>query len=328
MIARRQITLAGLLAGLGAPRGGRSQTGSAMRRVGVLHVTSESVSVQRHQAFRQGMLELGWVAGKNIEYRFAYADGDVSRLDALARELIDHKAEVIVNSSGASTRALQRATKTIPIVMVNVANPVGNGFVASLARPGGNITGLSNQQEDVLGKLIELLHELAPSARRLAIVLNENNPSQAVLWAAAQTVCLALGLQPIRVPANAPEQLAAAVAQVVSQRAQAVVFIADPMYTSQVDRIAALMVPTRLPVAYGLRVHVLAGGLLSYGVNLDSSWRYAAKYVDKILRGAKPADLPVEQPTRFELVINLKTAKALGLTIPQGVLVRADEVIQ
>ena len=328
MTTRRKIALAGLLGGLGAPQCGRGQGGAALRRVGVLQVPSEAASAQRHEAFRLGMLELGWVAGKNIAYRFAYADGDVSRLEALASELIDHKAEVIVNSSGASTRALQRATKTIPIVMVNVSDPVGNGFVASLARPGGNITGLSNQQEDVLGKLIELLHELAPSARRLAIVLNENNPSQAVLWAAAQAACMALGLQPIRVAANAPDQLAAAVAQIVNQRAQAVVFIADPMYTSQRDHIAALMLPTRLPVGYGLRDHVLAGGLLSYGVNFDSSWRYAAKYVDKILKGARPTDLPVEQPTRFEFVINLKTAKALGLTIPQELRLRADEVIQ
>lgn len=328
MIRRRKIALAGLLGGLGAQQIGRGQTGAALRRVGVLQVPSEAASAQRDEAFRQGMLELGWVAGKHIEYRYAYADGDVSRLDALARGLIDQKAEVILNSSGASTRALQRATKTTPIVMVNVSNPVGNGFVASLARPGGNITGLSNQQEDVLGKLIELLHELVPSARRLAIVVNENNPSQAVLWAAAQKACVALGLQPIRVPADAPDQLAAAVAHIVNLRAQAAVFIADPMFTSQRDHIHALMMPTRLPAGYGLRDHVLAGGLLSYGVNFDERWRYAAKYVDNILKGARPADLPVEQPTRFELVINLKAAKALGLTIPKTLLMRADEVVE
>ena len=326
-MSRRDTLVAGALLASRLHWPAHGQEISARRRVGVLHVPSAGINV-RTEALRQGMRELGWVEGKNVEYLFAFADGDVTRLDALARMLIGQRAEVIVCSSGVSTRALQRATKTIPIVMVTVTNPVANGFVASLARPGGNVTGLSNQQEDVLGKLVDLLHELVPAAQRIAVLVNENNPSQAALWAAAQRACAALRLAPTRVVASAPEQLAGAVAQITSQRAQAVVVIADPMYTNELERIHALMLPARLPVAYGLREHVAVGGLLSYGVNFTEQWRHAAKFVDRILNGARPADLPVEQPTRFELVINLKTARALGLTIPQSLLLRADEVIE
>ena len=274
------------------------------------------------------MHDLGWLEGKNVEYRFVYANGDVDRLDALAGELVGQKVEVIVVSSPQAARAAQRATKTIPIVMAGVSNAVGAGFVASLAKPGGNITGITSQQEEVLGKLIGILHEVAPGARRIAILLNESNPSHAVFWAAAQSACAALDLVALRVVASAPAQLGAAVEQIVRQRSQAVVVISDGMYFAERAKLQELMQTTRLPVAYALRDHVVAGGLLSYGADLAANYRNAAKYVDKILKGAKPADLPVEQPTKFELVINLKTAKALGLTIPQSLLLRADEVIQ
>ena len=274
------------------------------------------------------MRELGWIEGDTVQYQFAFADGDTGRLGALARALVDQNMDVIVNGSGASTRALQQTTKTIPIVMVTVADPVANGFVASLARPGGNITGLSNQQEDVMGKLVELLHSVTPAAKRIAVVVNENNPSHVALWTAARRACQSLGVQPVRVSASGADQLAGAATEIVRQRAQLVVVSADPMFTSERERLHALLQPTGLPVAYGQRDHVLVGGLLSYGVDFTERWRHAAKFVDRILKGAKPADLPVEQPTRFELVINLKTAKALGLSIPQSLLVRADEVIQ
>ena len=223
---------------------------------------------------------------------------------------------------------LQRATKTIPVVMANVSNAVGNGFVASLARPGGNITGITNLYEEVLGKLIGILHEVAPGARRIAILLNESNPSHAAFWAGAQSACAALDLVALRVVASTPAQLGTAVGEIVRQRSQAVVVVSDGMYFAERAKLQELMQTTRLPVAYGLREHVVAGGLLSYASDLAANYRYAAKYVDKILKGAKPADLPVEQPTKFELVINTKTAKALGLTIPQSLLLRADEVIQ
>jgi putative ABC transport system substrate-binding protein len=274
------------------------------------------------------MQELGWWEGKNVEYLFRYAYGDVDRLDALASELIGQKVEVIVTGSSTVTRVAQRATKTIPVVMANASNAVSNGFVASLARPGGNITGMSTQGEEVLGKLIGILHEVTPGARRIAILLNESSPSHAAAWARAQGACAAFGLVALRVVASAPAQLDAAVEQIVRQRSQAVVVVGDAMYWAERAKLQELMQTTRLPAAYGLREHVVAGGLLSYAVDLVASFRYAAKYVDKILNGAKPADLPVEQPTKYELVINLKTAKALGLTIPQSLLLRADEVIQ
>jgi putative ABC transport system substrate-binding protein len=327
VITRRSVLLAGGIGLIVAHRPSHGQPVTAIRRVGMLLLASEDATVHLRAAFTQGMQGLGWLEGKNVEYRIVYADGDVGRLDALASELVGQKVEVIMVSPRAA-RAAQRATKTIPIVMAGAGNAVGAGFVASLARPGGNITGISSQAEEVLGKLIGILHEVTPGARRIAILLNESSPLHAALWAGAQSACAALDLVALRVVASAPAQLGAAVGEIVRQRSQAVVVVADGMYFAERTRLQELMQTTRLPAAYGLREHVVAGGLLSYASDLAANFRYAAKYVDKILKGAKPADLPVEQPTQFELVINLKTAKALGLTIPQSVLLRADEVIQ
>jgi putative ABC transport system substrate-binding protein len=212
--------------------------------------------------------------------------------------------------------------------MAGVLNAVGAGFVASLAKPGGNITGFTSQQEEVLGKLIGILHEVTPGARRIAILLNESNPSHGVLWAGAQSACAALDLVALRVVASTPAQLGDAVEQIVRQRAHAVVVVPDGMYLGERTKLQELMKGTRLPVAYMLREQLVAGGLLSYGADLPANYRNAAKYVDKILKGARPETLPVEQAPKFELVINLKTANALGLTIPQTVLLRADETIQ
>jgi putative ABC transport system substrate-binding protein len=294
----------------------------------MLSFSSEATFAHLRAAFAQGMHDLGWLEGKNVEYRIVYANGDVDRLDALAGELIGQKAEVILVSSQQTADAAQRATKKIPIVIAGVSNAVGAGLVAGLAKPGGNITGFSSQQEEVLGKLIGILHEVTPGARRIAILLNESNPSHAVFWTGAQSACAVLDLVALRVVASAPAQFGAAVEQIVRQRAQAVVVVSDGMYFAERTKLQELMQTTRLPVAYLLRDHVVTGGLLSYGADLVANYRNAAKYVDKILKGANPADLPVEQTTKFELVINLKTAKALGLTIPQSMLLRADEVIQ
>jgi putative ABC transport system substrate-binding protein len=249
-------------------------------------------------------------------------------LDALTGELSGQKVEAIVLSNSQAARAAPRATKAIPIVMAGVSNAVGAGFVASLAKPTGNITGLTSQQEEVFGKLIGILHEVAPGARRIAILLNESNPSHAVFWAGAQSACSTLDLVALRVVASTPAQLGAATEQIVRQRAQAVVVIPDGLFFTERAKLQELMQTARLPVAYALRDQVTAGGLLSYGADLAANYRDAAKYVDKILKGAKPSELPVEQTTKFELVINLKTAKVLGLTIPQSLLLRADEVIQ
>ena len=328
MITRRGVLRAGSIGLLIAHSLARGQPAATIRRVGGLSFGSKASTAQFYAAFIQGMRDLGWTEGKNIEYRIVYVDGDMNRLDASASELISQKVDLIVIGNAPGARALQRATKTIPIVMVNVADPVGNGFVASLANPGGNITGIANLYDEVLGKLIGVLHEVVPGARRIAIMLNETNPAHPVFWAAAQSACTALGLVALRVVASTPGQLSAAVEEMVRQKAQAVVVVTDVMYLAELAKLQELMQTTRLPVAYALREHVVAGGLLSYGADLTANFRHGATYVDKILKGAKPADLPVEQARSFDLVINLKTAKALALTIPQSVLVRADQVIQ
>ena len=328
MIVRRRMTLAAAVLALLHAGSARAQGAAQMRRVGVLEVAPAASNLSRRAAFKQGMLDLGWVEGRNIEYRFVSAEGQEGRLDALAAELVAARMDVLATSSASSTRALQKATKTVPIVMANVVNPVANGFAVSLARPGGNITGQTNQQQDVLPKLVEFVHQLAPQARRIAFLFNENNPSHGAYREAAQQACAALGMTAILIKASAVGELEPAVARLVGERAQGVVVAADPLYTVQADTLLRLLAPTRLPVVYGIRNHVDRGGLLSYGVNFDAHWRSAAKYVDRILRGDKPADLPIEQPRRFELVINLRTAKALGITIPQSLLLRADEVIE
>ena len=218
MITRRSLLLAGGTGLLFAHGFTRGQDAATIRRVGLLQLSSEAAGVHLRAALRQGMLDLGWMEGKNVEYRFVYANGNVDRLDALAAELIGQQAEVIVVSSGQTAGAAQRATKTIPIVMAGVSNAVGAGFVASLAKPGGNITGFTSQQEEVLGKLIGILHEVAPGARRIAILLNESYPANEVWWAGAQNACAALDLVALRVVASAPAQLGTAVEQIVRQR--------------------------------------------------------------------------------------------------------------
>ncbi len=315
MITRRCVALAGGVGLLVAHPLGHGQPAATMRRVGILHVGSEAEGVGLRTPFKQGMHDLGWLEGKSVEYEIVSADSDVNRLDALARELVAQKVDVIVAGASLAVRAAQRATKTIPIVMAGVGDPVGQGFVASLARPGGNITGIANQADELLGKLIQILHEVAPQSRRVAILLNETNPQGAALFrASGERACAALGLTAIWVVASVPAQLPGAVQQIVRQRAQAVVVVADPMYVSERFKLQELLHATRLPVACGHRENMIAGGLLSYASNFPANFRYMAKFVDKILKGAKPAELPVEQPIKFELVINLKTAKALGIT--------------
>lgn len=328
MITRRSVLLAGGLGLIVAHPLSRGQPATTIRRVGWLSLGSEATIADLYAALKQGMNELGWREGKNVEYRIVYARSDASRLDTLARELVEWQVDVILVGSGQAARAAQRATKTTPIVMAGLANAVGAGIVAGLAKPGGNITGYTSQQDEALGKLIGVLHEVVPGARRIAILLNEGNPTHAAYWAGAQGACAALDLVALRVIASTPAQLGAAVEQIVRQRSHAIVVTGDAMYFSERARLQQLMQTTRLPVVYALRDQVLAGGLLSYGYDAAANYRNAAKYVDKILKGARPADLPVEQATKFDLVINLKTAKALGLTIPPSLLLRADEVIQ
>jgi putative ABC transport system substrate-binding protein len=328
VITRRSLLLAGGIGLLVPHPQSHAQPAATVRRVGWVSLGSKVSPAEAYAGFKQGMHDLGWIEGKNVEYRSVYADGDMNHLDALASEMIRQHVDVIVVGNATSTRAMQRATTTIPIVMASVNNPVASGFVASLAKPGGNITGITTQSEIVLGKLVGILHEIAPGARRIAFLLNESNPNQPVFWAAAQSACATLDLAALRIVANAKAELGAAVGEIVRQGSQAVVIVADPLYLNERAGLQTLMQGIRLPVAYAWREHVVAGGLLSYAADLAATARHVATYVDKILKGTKPADLPVEQVNKFELVINLKTAKSLGLTIPQPLLLRADEVIQ
>ena len=326
-MTRRRLLLVGGMGLIVAHGASRGQPASVIRRVGVLLTTSEATNAPLRAAFSQAMRDLGWIDGANIEYRVVSANGDVERLDALANELIRQNVDAIVAASSAGTRAAQRATKTIPIVMVAASNASDSGFVASLAKPGGNITGVSNQREEALQKLIEILHEVLPDARRIGILLNERNPSYRALEAAAVSACAALHLVALPVLAGDGKQLAGALAEIARQQSQAIVVMPDPVYLNERTKLQQLVQAARLPAVYGLREHVVAGGLLSYAADLASNYRLAATYVDRILKGAKPAELPVQQPTKYELVVNMKTAHELGITIPQSLLLRADQII-
>jgi putative ABC transport system substrate-binding protein len=283
------------------------------------------------QAFREGLLELGYIEGKNIaiEYRYTALAGDIDeRLPLLAAELVRLKPDVLVVSITVAALATRNATTTIPIVMVNVDDPVGSGLIASLARPGGNVTGLSRLTPELIGKNLELLKEAVPRAVRVAVLSNPRNPLHPELVRNAKLAARSLGLQLKIVEAGAPKELEGAFSTMAGERMSALLVLADGMFYVNRTRIADLALRNRLPSMFGSGDLARAGGLMAYAPRSGDNYRRAATYVDKILKGAKPADLPVEQPTKFELVINLKTAKALGLTIPPSVLLRADEMIR
>jgi putative ABC transport system substrate-binding protein len=304
------------------------QKGRTIRRVGVVTASSERLAAPFLVALKQGMSELGWQEGKDVEYRFVHANGAAEQYGALVAELIAQQVDVILVTSTAAATAARQATRSVPIVVSSASGVVDAGIVESLARPGGNVTGLSTQFEDVLPKVIEFLHAIVPGAGRIAILLNERAISARQLWSVAQASCAGLGLNAIRVTASTAAEFAGVADQIARRRCQAVVVTADAIYIAERIRLQEAMQSTLLPVAYGWREHVVLGGLFSYGISLPATFHQAATFVDRILKGAKPADLPVEQPTKFELVVNLKTARELGLTIPQTILLRADEVIR
>ena len=277
--------------------------------------------------FKEAMQALGYgEAELSIESR--YAEGDSQRLPALAAELVRTSPEILVTGSAAAAVAAKQATSSIPIVTIFTADPVGSGLAASLARPGGNLTGLSNIMEDTAGKELELLKTVAPNATRIAILTNPGNPAHPKELQGAREAAAALGAELVPVEIRAPGEIDNAFAAIKSGDANALVVLADPLLTAQARPIADFAVKEKLPAIYGLRLHVMAGGLMSFGPDLKDSYQRAAVYVDKILKGAKPADLPIEQPTKVELVINMKAAKVLGLTVLQSLLVRADKVIE
>jgi putative ABC transport system substrate-binding protein len=279
--------------------------------------------------FREALRELGYVEGQSVAIEYRFAEGKAERLPDLAKELVRLKVDVIVTVGGVpSAQAAQRATKAIPIVASGAADPVAAGLVASLARPGGNITGPTIISHELVGKELELLREVVPKVSRVAVLWNPTNPGNVTQLRGAEAAARTLGMRLQPVEARGPGEIDRAFAAMARERAGALLVLLDAMFLDQRERIAGLAAKNRLPAVYGLRRHVEAGGLMAYGANLFDLIRHPAIYVDKILRGAKPADLPIEQPTKFELVINLKTAKALGLTIPPSLLGRADEVIQ
>jgi putative ABC transport system substrate-binding protein len=282
----------------------------------------------RLEGFHQGLRERGYVEGKSIslEERF---DGDrEERLPALAADLVRLRVDVIVAAATPAVKAAQGATTAIPIIIVHSADPVGLGFATSLARPGGNITGLSSMSPELSGKRLELLKEAAPKLSRVAVLWNAANPGTAIAFQEVQDAARVLKLRVQSLEVRRTEDLAPAVKAVSGQRTVGLVTLLDPLVVSQRARIVALAAEKRLPAMYPTKEFVEAGGLMAYGPDLVDSYRRAATFVDKILRGAKPADLPVEQPTKFNCAVNLKTAKALGLKIPQSVLIRADQVVR
>ena len=279
-------------------------------------------------ALEQGLRDRGYVPGRDVVIDYRFADGREDQLERLAKELVERKVAILIVAGNQAVRAARNATRSVPIVFAVVNDPVAGGFVKSLARPGGNITGTTLLSSTLAGKRLELLKVVLPHVSRVAVLINKDNPAHAVAWketlAAATT--LRVQVQPFEVQGAA--SFDGAFARMVKDRAEGLVLFEDAMFATERARIAALAAQARLPAVYGQRNSVDDGGLMSYGPSIVDAYRNAGNFVDKILKGAKPADLPVEQPTKFELVINLKTAKALGLTIPQSLLLRADEVIQ
>jgi putative ABC transport system substrate-binding protein len=298
-------------------------------RIGYLSGSPPSAIAEHNEAFRQGLRELGYMEGKNIVIEWRSAEGKRDRLPALATELVHLKVDVIVTAGPLVTRAAKEATSTIPIVMAQDPDPVGNGFVASLARPGGNITGLSRLAPELSGKQLELLKEIVPKLSRVAVFGTSTRPGNAQTLREVELAAGAFGVQLQYLDILSPKDIETAFQAAVRERADgALWFVTGSIGNPHRKKIADLAVSSRLPVIYFSREYVEAGGLVSYGVNEVDLYRRAATYVDKILKGTKPADLPVEQPTKFELVINLKTAEQIGVTMPQWLLMRADRVIR
>jgi putative ABC transport system substrate-binding protein len=318
-----------LLGGAAAswPLTARAQQAGKLPTIGFLVAGTPTSHGQWVAAFVQRLRELGWIEGRTITIEYRWAEGRSERFAEIAAELVRRKVDVIVTSATEAIVAAKQATSVIPIVFAAAGDPVGTGLVASLARPGGNVTGLSIQQTDVAAKRLELLREVVPGLQRLAIWANAGSPSNVVEMAEVAATARTLGLE-VATPEIRRAEDIAFVFEALKGRAEALYVCADPLATTNRTRINILAVGARLPTMHGTRDMVEAGGLMSYGPNFPNQFRRAADYVDRILRGAKPAEIPVEQPTKFDLVINLTTAKALGLDVPPALLARADEVIE
>jgi putative tryptophan/tyrosine transport system substrate-binding protein len=309
------------------PLAARAQQPAKLPTIGFLVAGTPSSHGQWVAAFVQRLRELGWIEGRNIAIEYRWAEGRTERFAEIATEFVRRNVDVIVTSATAAIAATKQATSVIPIVFAAAGDPAGTGLVASLARPGGNVTGLSIQQPDVAAKRLELLREVVPHLRRLAILANVGGPAVVLDMREVQATARTLGLEAITLEIRRGEDIVPAF-EALNGRADALYVCIDPLVGTHRIRINTLALAARLPTMHGSREAVEAAGLMSYGPNHPDLWRRAADYVDKILRGTKPADIPIEQPRKFDLVINLTTAKALGLKIPEGFLLRADELIE
>ena len=320
------FTLAALLLAVAFPA--EAQQPKKVPRIGYVDAGSPATTGHRAQAFVQGLRDLGYVEGQNIVIEYRWAEGKLESLPALVEEVVRRRVDVIVSSATPAIRFAKEQTTTIPIVMAGVTDPVGVGFVTSLARPGGNITGLTHLSPDLSGKRLELLKEVVPRLLRVAVLWNPNQPGQSAAFKDTQVAAQALRVTLISMEVRNREEIERALSGMGKDHSQALFELPDPLTFFNRELITEFAAKHRLPAMYSFREYVDAGGLMSYGTSFPDLFRRAATYVDKILKGAKPADLPVEQPMKFELVINLKTAKQIGLTIPPNVLARADKVVR
>jgi putative tryptophan/tyrosine transport system substrate-binding protein len=308
----------------------RAQQPERMRRIGVLQAGSESDPVSQHRraAFVDGLRKLGWTEGTNILIHDRWVGNDTDRIRLYVTELTGMRPDVIWASASLPLLLLKRATRTIPIVFTQVYDPVGSGFVTNLTRPGGNITGFTQGEFSMGGKILEVLKEVAPQVSRVAVILNLEQPPHVAMWRSIEATAPSFGVRLTPADVPGPDEIEPAIEAFAREPNGGLIVLPSPVTQVHRELIIALAARHRLPAAYTFRFYVASGGLVSYGIDLDDQARQAAGYVDRILKGEKPADLPIQQPTKFELVINLKTAKALGLDIPTSLLARADEVIE
>jgi ABC-type uncharacterized transport system substrate-binding protein len=324
---KRREFIAGLGGAAAWPLAAWAQQPAKPPTIGFFGPVNASIDRLQVAIFVDRLRELGWVEGRNVVMEYRWAEGRMDRHADIAAELVRQKVDVIVTYSTPTVIALKRATPVIPIVFVSATDPVGNGLVESLARPGGNATGLSNQSADSVGKRLEILREVVPTLRRLAILCNVGAPNALLEKGEVQAAARALGLEVAIMDIRRPDDITPGF-EAIKGRADALYVVMDPVVSTNRIQINTTAVSARLPTLYVFRELVEAGGLMSYGPNQSDQFRRAAGYVDRILKGEKPADLPVQVPTKYELAINLKAAKALGLTVPHSMLARADEVIE
>jgi len=310
-----------------APLASEAQPTAKLYRIGMLETRSAALNATNFEAFRVGLRELGYREGQHVEFAYRSSDGLNERFPDLANELVRLKVDLILTRGTPAALAARNATKTIPVVMASSGDPVGAGLVASLARPGGNVTGLSNYNVEIYGKRVEILKELSPRLTRIAGLFNMGNPVLPIQWQVAERTARTLGMQPQLLDVRRPEDLAQSFDAAAREHAEALVVALDGLTQANLPQIAELATRHRLPSIFATKEYVDVGGLSSYGASDPHLYQRAASYVDRIFKGAKPGELPVEQPTKFELALNRKTARALGLTIPPALLLRADHLI-